>query len=280
MTSSLAASLYRYVSIYPVSLPFPCSKKKLFIARLPSSRCASRGKFLFIRIAYFWVIWICRGLASRSLLLDQVLGSSHIDRDVPVKGGFAQKLKPFLVEVGAVKRRLAFEGACRAFAHRHADTQHHHHRAITGGIEGQIDSQEATGVGIDQECGPRSAQRFAQTRKEFNIELGMINVGNFPGTIAMPGSGVFEFPIPGTLLVRRPCSLAFLCQGRAACLFHVPIKGSLGDRLDVLFQAGALVGHNDLASFLLLGASIQLRIYFFHWLIQKPYIKSFCGMIR
>ncbi len=41
--SSLAASLYRYVSIYPVSLPFPCSKKKLFIARLPSSRCASRG---------------------------------------------------------------------------------------------------------------------------------------------------------------------------------------------------------------------------------------------
>ena len=42
--SCLAASLYRYVSIYPVSLPFPCSKKKLFIARLPSSRCASRGK--------------------------------------------------------------------------------------------------------------------------------------------------------------------------------------------------------------------------------------------
>src|SRR6266568_9266116 len=31
------------MSIYPVSLPFPCSKKKLFIARLPSSRCASRG---------------------------------------------------------------------------------------------------------------------------------------------------------------------------------------------------------------------------------------------
>src|SRR5205807_1813971 len=44
MTSSLAASLYRYVSIYPVSLPFPCSKNKLFIARLPSSRCASRGQ--------------------------------------------------------------------------------------------------------------------------------------------------------------------------------------------------------------------------------------------
>src|SRR6266446_7680028 len=52
MTSSLAASVYRYMSIYPVSLPFPCSKNKLFIARLPSSRCASRGCNIFFCQVY------------------------------------------------------------------------------------------------------------------------------------------------------------------------------------------------------------------------------------
>ena len=38
----------------------------------------------------------------------------------------------------------------------------------------------------------------------------------------------------------------------------MPIKGALRDWLDVLFQAGALVDHKDLAGFLLFGASIQL----------------------
>src|SRR5438128_7094799 len=86
----------------------------------------------------------------------------------------------------------------------------------------------------------------------------MIDVGNFPRAIAMPGSGALQFPMPGTLLIGSPRSLAFLGQRGAACHFQVPIKGSFADRLDVLFQTGALVGHKDLASFLSFGASIQL----------------------
>ena len=86
----------------------------------------------------------------------------------------------------------------------------------------------------------------------------MIDVSNFPRTIAMPGSGVFSFPIPGTFLIRSFRSLAFFSQSRATCLLHMPIKSPFADRLDMLFQAGALVEHKDIADFLLFGASIPL----------------------
>lgn len=43
MTSSLAGSLYRYVSIYLFLSLFLAQKRSFFIARLSSSRCASRG---------------------------------------------------------------------------------------------------------------------------------------------------------------------------------------------------------------------------------------------
>ena len=87
----------------------------------------------------------------------------------------------------------------------------------------------------------------------------MIDVGNFPGTVAMPGSGALQFPMPSALLIGSLRSPTLLRQGRTACLLHMPIKGALRDRLDVLLQAGVLVGHKDLAGFLLFGASIQLR---------------------
>src|SRR6266568_2846994 len=65
--------------------------------------------------------------------------------------------------------------------------------------------------------------------------------------------------MPGALLVGRPRSPALRSLGRTARLLHMPIKSPLCDRLDMLLQAGALVGHKDLAGFLLFGASIQLR---------------------
>src|SRR5579884_1811288 len=64
--------------------------------------------------------------------------------------------------------------------------------------------------------------------------------------------------MPSALLIGGLRPLALLRQGRTACLLQVPIKGALRDRLDMLFQAGALVGHKDLAGFLLFGASIPL----------------------
>src|SRR5260370_25460351 len=90
------------------------------------------------------------------------------------------------------------------------------------------------------------------------MELGMMSVGNCPGAIGRRGSGVFKSPIPGTFLIRSFRSLAFFSQSRATCLLHMPIKSPFADRLDMLFQAGALVEHKDIADFLLFGASIPL----------------------
>src|SRR5438552_1677482 len=87
----------------------------------------------------------------------------------------------------------------------------------------------------------------------------MIDVGKFPWTIAVPGSGALQFPMPGALLVGGLCSLALLGQSRAARLLQVPVERALRDGLDVMFQAGALVEDKHLAFFLLFGASIPLR---------------------
>ena len=62
------------------------------------------AEFFFIRIAYLRVIRVCGNLASWSPLLDQVFGGRHIYRDVSIKGGFAQELKPLLVEIGAMEQ--------------------------------------------------------------------------------------------------------------------------------------------------------------------------------
>src|SRR5579859_4968487 len=86
----------------------------------------------------------------------------------------------------------------------------------------------------------------------------MIDVGKFPRTITMPGSGALQFPIPGTLLIGSLCPFALLGGCWTARLREVPIEGALSDRLDVVLEAGALVGHKDLAGFLLFGASIPL----------------------
>src|SRR5258708_36483925 len=64
--------------------------------------------------------------------------------------------------------------------------------------------------------------------------------------------------MPGALLIGGLCPLALLCERWTARLLQVPIKGALRDWLDMLLQAGALIGDKDLAGFLLFGASIPL----------------------
>src|SRR6266571_4485577 len=67
------------------------------------AQCQS-AEFFFIRIAYLRVVRVRGNLASWSLLLDQVFGGRHIYGDVSIKGGFAQELKPLLVEIAAMEQ--------------------------------------------------------------------------------------------------------------------------------------------------------------------------------
>src|SRR5260370_33142129 len=60
------------------------------------------------------------------------------------------------------------------------------------------------------------------------------------------------------LLIRGVRTVALFVQGRDNCVLHMPIKSPFADRLDMLFQAGALGEHKDIADCLLFGASIPL----------------------
>ena len=85
-----------------------------------------------------------------------------------------------------------------------ANAEYHHDRAIRGRIKGQVDGEQAPGVGIHHERGPGLSQQLAGRGAEhFNIELGMIDMGNLEGTTAMPGRTVLQFGVTTFLPERR-----------------------------------------------------------------------------
>ena len=84
----------------------------------------------------------------------------------------------------------------------YALAQSHHTRAVTGGIEGQIDSKHTTAEGVRDQCEPRSPQSMAGAgTDDLHVELGVIEMCDFEGTIAVTRGLSVELPVQRFVLV-------------------------------------------------------------------------------
>src|SRR2546425_424904 len=91
----------------------------------------------------------------------------------------------------------------------------------------------------------------------------MVKMDNLPRAISMLGSGALQFIQPGAFLIRSACSLALFCEGWTTSLLHIAIKGAFAEGLDLLLQAGPLIGKKHFADFLLFRAGVELFNCFF-----------------
>src|SRR5439155_8778595 len=87
----------------------------------------------------------------------------------------------------------------------YAFPQDHHTRAVTGGIEGQVHSKHTAAKGIRDQRQPRSSQCVASAgTDELHIELGVVDMPDFKGTIAVTWCLPVELPVRRFVLVGGP----------------------------------------------------------------------------
>jgi len=87
----------------------------------------------------------------------------------------------------------------------YAFPQDHHTRAVTGGIEGQVHSKHTAAKGIRDKRQPRSSQCVASAgTDELHIELGVVDMPDFEGTIAVTWCLPVELPVLRFVLVGSP----------------------------------------------------------------------------
>src|SRR5271157_3089168 len=123
----------------------------------------------------------------------------------------------------------------------HAVPQGHHTRAVTGGVEGHVRRKNTAAEGIRDQRQPRSSQNAAGLRTDnLHVELGVVNVCDFEGTIAVTRGLPLQFPVRRFVLVSRAPSQPLQGLPKLVATPHRRTKSRVTWCHDAAFVAASL----------------------------------------
>src|SRR5579859_2092005 len=100
------------------------------------------------------------------------------------------------IDAAEVGTAVHYDGIGQSPPPTHTDAQGHHARAVAWLIECKPHRQDAPRVRIHQEAEPGLAEILACTRAAaLDFELGMVQVGDVPGAVAVPGCVEAQVPV-------------------------------------------------------------------------------------